>query len=101
MPNPIDSLDECYYKHDKCYGKAENKCQCKPRDCIEDERNICDNDLLDCMNNLPVDPKDWAIAPTNSTKCHEADFARYHSYAAISAQAFARTYYRNYKDDPY
>jgi RHS repeat-associated protein len=50
---PIDSLDDCFEVHDRCYGKVEAGC----------EQNLtikdCDKELIDCMRNLPSDPRKW------------------------------------------
>jgi RHS repeat-associated protein len=50
---PIDSMDKCFKAHDECYGE---------RGCWRDSapvRRRCDRELVDCLSELPSDPRTW------------------------------------------
>ncbi len=53
---PTDSADACYKAHDKCYGKS----------CGDNKS--CNSALVQCLQKLPDDPKEWAQPPRSGTE---------------------------------
>jgi RHS repeat-associated protein len=62
---PTDSGDECYKRHDNCYGAGTNVEQ-------------CDQNLVNELRNLPDNPGQWPHPPRPGT---EDDSRRYRDYA--------------------
>jgi RHS repeat-associated protein len=55
---PTDSADECYMEHDIGYEACEND-WANPSGC----RSECNKDLVQCLEKLPGDPRDWPNPP--------------------------------------
>ena len=53
---PVDSMDECFKKHDECYGWGQDQC-------YEADRKKCDTKLIECLQNLSKDPRNWPRPP--------------------------------------
>jgi hypothetical protein len=66
---PLDSGDECYQHHDQCYDRCRRRIACK---------RLCDNALVDELNGLAEDPREWPRPPRPGT---ESDSANYRKYA--------------------
>jgi RHS repeat-associated protein len=64
---PDDSLDECCYRHDKCYDINRVTADAAPDNC---EKIKCDKELIECMKGLPENPAIWPSPPklTRSSK---------------------------------
>ncbi|OGP50206.1 MAG: hypothetical protein A2Y79_07825 [Deltaproteobacteria bacterium RBG_13_43_22] len=56
---PTDSGDICYMNHDNCYTRA--------GDCGKAERS-CDLELVNCLNKLPSNSKEWPSPPKLGTE---------------------------------
>jgi RHS repeat-associated protein len=71
MP-PTDSGDMCYQKHDECYGT----CDRPNADAlfVERCRQACDHTLVDSLQSLPADPRNWPVPPRDGTERDSADF---------------------------
>jgi hypothetical protein len=73
---PVDSMDECFEAHDHCYeGKFDGNCP--------SSREVCDQNLVVCLSNLPANPADWPKPSPYSDK-----FAR--TYRGGSLRYFSR-----------
>ena len=60
IPQPLDSQDWAYFRHDQCYGECRTKCgKAKQWECF----NTCDNKLVEDLLVLPRNPKEWEFPP--------------------------------------
>ena len=55
---PVDSMDECFKKHDECYGWGKDPC-------YSADKKDCDKKLVECLENLGKSPRNWPIPPEN------------------------------------
>lgn len=75
---PTDSADACYMAHDKCYDDSPS---CSSTDSAGSKKaiNACNLKLVQCLQKLPNDSKQWPNPPKPGT---EGDSERYR-WAAI------------------
>jgi RHS repeat-associated protein len=64
---PTDSEDECYMDHDHCYER-----NCPSND--KKGRKDCDRKLVQCLKQLPKDPRQWPHRPRAGTEGDSASF---------------------------
>ena len=57
---PDDSMDECCYIHDRCYHENNIGPNTPDNDC---NKQICDKEILKCLEKVSVDPGKWAKPP--------------------------------------
>ncbi len=51
---PVDSMDECFKVHDKCYYNKTKLCGLSKSD-----KKNCDTKLVKCLYKLSIDPRYW------------------------------------------
>ena len=61
---PTDSGDQCYQRHDTCYVSCGSDSQCIAR---------CDQQLVEDLEDLPTNPKDWPQPPRSGTEGDSGD----------------------------
>jgi RHS repeat-associated protein len=66
---PTDSADNCYMHHDYCYDDCDNRCA--DRNCYSD----CNRKIIDCLDQLPADPRNWLMPPAPGTEDDSRNFA--------------------------
>lgn len=66
---PADSLDWCFYTHDKKYQAAIEKEKNGEIENLEMRRAWAqaDRDLIQDIDNIPIDPKEWEQKPTKNS----------------------------------
>lgn len=69
---PLDSGDECYMAHDKCY---ESEAASSPKTKATAVRQ-CDLQLVSCLINLPSDSKKWPRPPRPGTEKDSEKFCQ-------------------------
>lgn len=63
---PTDSADACYMAHDKCYEQP--SCTTAGKSSGGSALRACDARLVQCLKNLPKNPKDWPSPPRTGTE---------------------------------
>jgi RHS repeat-associated protein len=64
LPNskpPVDSLDACCMVHDYCYAERERNKKQNLGKCDQSLKDACDKQMMDCVNSLPANTKDWPM----------------------------------------
>lgn len=64
---PLDSGDICYQHHDHCYDRCRGRTACK---------KACDRALVDELNGLPDDPRNWPSPPRPGTEGDSTNYRR-------------------------
>jgi RHS repeat-associated protein len=67
---PVDSGDDCYLAHDKCYETPAAMAAKTKKDAIKK----CDLELVQCLRKLPKDPTQWPRPPRAGTENDSRSF---------------------------
>lgn len=72
---PVDSVDACAEKHDKCWDAADgsNKTCVIPENSSR-KKDLCDSQFVSCLKSLDFNPKKWPMPPR---KDQEGDAVRF------------------------